>query len=182
MLRKIGVWEEVRLPEGKRAVSSKWVFARKHDPNGRVTKHKGRFVVRGFDQREGIGFQETFASLMIMFAISVKKQWKMQGFDVVSAYPHSPIDEEIYVNAPEGFLCKRPGDVLLLKKALYGTKQAARCWWKFFSKVLKGIGCAFCASDQSLYVLRYKSDVAIMWIHVDDGQICASSQEIIDFI
>lgn len=44
------------------------------------------------------------------------------------------------------------------------------------------MGCAFCASNQSLYVLRYKSDTAILWIHVDDGQICASSLEIISYI
>lgn len=188
MLRSMGVWEEVPLPQGKRSVTSEWVFNRKVDTQGKVTKHKSRFVVRGFDQREGIDFQETFAptarfaSLMIMFAICVKKKWIIQGFDVVSAYPHSPIDEEIYIDPPEGFPCKVEGYVLLLKKALYGTKQAARCWWKYFSKVLKDMGCAFCSSDQSLYVLRYKSDIAILWIHVNDGQICASSINIIKFI
>lgn len=188
MLISMGVWEEVKLPASKRSVSSKWVFARKQDSGGRVIKHKSRFVVRGFDQREGIDFQEMFAptarfgSLMIMFAISVKKRWIMQGFDVVSAYPHSPIDEEIYIEPPEGYPCKTEGNVLMLQKALYGTKQAARCWWKYFSSVLKEIRCAFCASDQSLYILRYKTHMAILWIHVDDGQICASNMEIIDYI
>lgn len=159
MLRSMGVWEEVDLPDGKRAVSSKWVFNCKCNANGAVVKYKARFVVRGFDQREGIDFQETFAptarfaSLMIMFSIYVKKRWHVRGFDVVSAYPHSPIDEELYVEPAQGFPCKSGKNVLLLKKALYGTKQAARCWWKFFSKVLIGMGCAFCASDQSLYVL-----------------------------
>lgn len=95
----------------------------------------------------------------------------MQGFDVVSAYPHSPIDEEIYCEAPEGYLCKTQGNVLLLKKALYSTNQAAHCWWKFFPSVLKVIGCAFCVSNQFLYVLQYKADMSILWIHVDDGQI-----------
>lgn len=188
MLRSMGVWEEVRLPAGKRAVSSKWVFNRKCDANGVVTKHKTRFVVQGFDQQEGVDFQEMFAptarfaSLMIMFAMGFKKKWHVRGFEVVSAYPHSPINEEIYVKPPEGFPCASSGMVLRLRRALYGTKQAARCWWKFFSKVLIGIGCAFCASDQSLYVLRYKSDTAILWIHVDDGQICASSLEIVGYI
>lgn len=51
MLVSLGVWEEVQLPPGKRAVSSKWVFNRKSDANGVVVKHKARFVVRGFDQR-----------------------------------------------------------------------------------------------------------------------------------
>lgn len=57
MLLSMGVWEEVTLPVLKRAVLSKWVFARKQDSSGRVTKHKAQFVVKGFDQCEGIGFQ-----------------------------------------------------------------------------------------------------------------------------
>lgn len=130
MFESMGVWTEVALPAKKRAVTSKWVFARKLDSAGRIMKYKARFVVQGFDQREGIDFQETFAptarfgSLMIMFAIAVKKKWIMQGFDVVSAYPHSPIDEEIYIEPPEGFPCKVQGHVLLLKKALYGKASS----------------------------------------------------------
>lgn len=188
MLREMKVWDEVHLPNGKRAVTSKWVINRKRDANGVITKYKAHFVVRGFDQREGINLQDTFAptacfsSPMIMFAIAVKKGWILRGFDVVLAYPHSPIDEDIYVMPPDGFPGKVPGTVLLLRRALYGTKQAERCWWKFFSKVLNGIGCAFCVRDQSLYVLRYKNDTAIVWIHVDDGQICGLSLEIVKYI
>lgn len=84
MLRSMKVWEKVSLPVGKRVVSSKWVSNRKHDANGRVFKHKARFVVRGFNQREGIDFQEMLAltarfySLMIIFAILVKKRWYLR--------------------------------------------------------------------------------------------------------
>lgn len=103
MLRRMKVWEEVDLPDGKKAVSSKWVFNRKTNSDGVVTKYKSQFVVRGFSQEHGIDFNETFAptarfsSLMILFAIKIKKNWIMKGFDVVSVYPHSPIDEEIYI-------------------------------------------------------------------------------------
>lgn len=188
MLRRMNVWDEVALLAGKRAASSKWVFARKTDSGGMVTKHKSRCVVRGFNQEQGVDFNETFAptarfsSLMILFAIKVKHGWYLKGFDIVSAYPHSPIDEEIYVIAPEGYPCKKISHVLKLNQALYGTKQAARCWWKFFLKVLSGIGCAYCVNDRSLYVLRYQKDVAVVWIHVDNGQICASSLTIITYI
>lgn len=176
------------LPEGKRAVSSKWIFGKKTNSSGVVVKYKSRFVVRGFNQEQGVDFNETFApterfsSLMILFAIKVKRGWHLRGFDVVSAYPHSPIDEEIYVLPPDGYPCKEPNHVLRLYRALYGTKQAARCWWKFFSKVLSGIGCAYCVNDQSIYVLKHNEDVAVIWIHVDDGQICASSMSIINYI
>lgn len=188
MLRKMKVWEEVILPPGKRAVSSKWVFSRKTNSDGIVTKRKARFVVRGFNQEQGVDFNETFAptarfsSLMILFAIKVKRGWHLRGFDVVSAYPHSPIEEEIYVVPPEGYPCLVVDRVLRLRRALYGTKQAARCWWKFFFKVLSKIGCAYCVNNQSIYVLKHGKDVAVVWIHVDDGQICASSLQIIGYI
>lgn len=135
MLRSMLVWKEVSLPVGKRVVSSKWVFNRKHNANGIVVKHKAPFVVRGFSQREGIDSQETFtptaqfSSLMIIFATLVKKQWYLRRFDVVSAYLHSPIDEKIYIKLPDGYPCTMPERVLMLKCALYGTKQAAHCWW-----------------------------------------------------
>lgn len=188
MLRRMKVWKEVELPTGKRAVSSKWVFGKKTNSDGVVTKYKSRFVVRGFNQEAGVDFNETFAptarfsSLMILVAIKVKRGWHLRGFDVVSAYPHSPIDEEIYVLPPDGYPCGNVNHVLKLYRALYGTKQAARCWWNFFSKVLSGIVCAYCVNDQSIYVLKHKAEVAVVWIHVDDGQICASSLVIIDYI
>lgn len=188
MLRRMKVWEEVDLPDGKRAVSSKWVFNKKSNSDGVVTKYKSRFVVCGFSQEQGVDFNETFAptarfsSLMILFAIKVKKGWIIKGFDVVSAYPHSPIEEEIYILPPDGYPCSDPSKVLLLRRALYGTKQAARCWWKFFSKVLSKIGCSYCVNDQSLYVLKHQSETAVIWIHVDDGQICALGQNIINHI
>lgn len=61
MLRSMKVWEEIALPAGKLAVSSKWVFNQKQNSEGIVTKHKARFVVRGFNQEQGVNFNETFA-------------------------------------------------------------------------------------------------------------------------
>lgn len=188
MLTRLKVWEEVLLPAGQRTVSSKWVFVEKTNIGGQVIKRKSRFVVRGFTQEEGVDFTDTFAptakftSLMIIMSMAVKNRWPIQGFDVVSAYPHSPIDETIYVQPPEGYKTRIPGAVLLLKRALYGTKQAARCWWKYFSTVLAGMGCRYCVNDQSLYVLRYKKDIVLIWIPVDDGAVCVLSREIVNYV
>lgn len=188
MLRTMKVWKETIVSRHQKIVSSKWVFAYKFNANGDIIKRKARFVVRGFSQREGVDFTETFAptakftSLMILFSVAVKKGWKIRGFDVVAAYPHSPIDKKIYIRPPEGYPNANSESVLELCRALYGTKQAARCWWKHFSTLLSGIGCRYCINDQSLYVLKYKGDTAILWIHVDDGAICGSSENILCFI
>lgn len=164
MLVLMGVWEEVDLPAGKHAVTSTWVFNRKCDANGKVVKYKTRFVVRGFDQREGIDFQGTFAptarfaSLMIMFAICVKRRWHVRGFDVVSAYPHSPIDEELYIEPAEGFLCKSGNRVLRLKKALYkllgaGGNFPQKSWWEWVAHSARAINHSMCCGISQ--ILQY---------------------------
>lgn len=169
-------------------MSTKWVFAYKFNSDGEVTRRKSRFVVRGFSQKEGIDFKETFAptarftSLMILFSIAVKKKSHIRGFDIVVAYPHSPIDEVVYIKPAEGYPLEDKTKVLKLIKALYGTKQAERFWWKHFSTVLAGIRCKYCINDQSFYVLHYTGDTALLWIHVNDGAICGSSIGILGFI
>lgn len=188
MLTRMKVWDVVSLPKDQAVVSTKWVFAYKFNSEGEITKRKSRFVVRGFTQKEGIDFKEPFAptarftSLMILFSVSVKKKWHIRGFDIVAAYPHSPIDEAIYIKPAEGYELEDPTKVLKLNRALYGTKQAAQCWWKYFSTVLSGMGCKYCINDQSFYVLHYKGDTALLWIHVDDGALCGSSLTILGFI
>lgn len=69
-----------------------------------------------------------FSSLMILFAIKMKKKWILKNFDVVLAYPHSPIDGEIYILPPDGYPFSIPLKVLSPRRALYRTKQAACCW------------------------------------------------------
>ena len=58
---KIDVWEIVRKLEGKFVMTSKWIFKIKHVADGSIEKYKARFVARGFSQKEGIDYEETFA-------------------------------------------------------------------------------------------------------------------------
>lgn len=135
------------MPRTQEIVSSKWIFAYKHDAEGEIIKRKALFLVQGFSQQEGVNFNKTFAptakftSLMIHFTVAVRTGWKLRGFDIVAAYPHSPIDEKLYIRPPEGYPNAWSGSVLELGRALYGTKQAARCWWKHFLTLLSGIRC-----------------------------------------
>ncbi|KAI7944951.1 hypothetical protein MJO28_010646 [Puccinia striiformis f. sp. tritici] len=80
-----------------------------------------------------------------------------------------PIEETIYVDPPVELLPHLAGKVLRLKKALYGTRQASRCWWKHFKNLLHGWGFQCDKVEECLY--RYKKDnhIIIIWIHVDDG-------------
>lgn len=100
----------------------------------------------------------------------------MKGFEVVSDYPQIFMEEEIYILTPDGYPCPYPKKVLHLYGALYGTKRAAQCWWKYFSKVLSKMICLYCVDVQSFYILKHHVVIVFIWIHVDNGQIFASSR------
>ena len=54
-------WDVVPRPEGKSVVTSKWIYKIKHGADGGIEKYKARFVARGFSQKEGVDYDETFA-------------------------------------------------------------------------------------------------------------------------
>ncbi|MBW0526387.1 hypothetical protein O181_066102 [Austropuccinia psidii MF-1] len=107
-------------------LSTKWVFVKK----GSLERFKGWLVARGFRQIHGINFEETFSptptfgALQLLFSIACKKKWKVCTFDVKVAFLHSLIDKPVYIWPPKG-MNQPKNTVLKLKKALYGTKQAA---------------------------------------------------------
>ncbi|PLW42058.1 hypothetical protein PCANC_13122 [Puccinia coronata f. sp. avenae] len=101
-------------------------------------------------------------------------QWEVASFDVKSAFLHSDIDHNVYIRPPPG-VAVSPGCVLKLRKALYGTRQASRCWWLHLKSKLATIGFVPNPEDQSTYVYVDKNDFAFLWVHVDDGLFTASS-------
>ncbi|PLW31227.1 hypothetical protein PCANC_23124 [Puccinia coronata f. sp. avenae] len=179
-LTRLQVWEVRPVPAGKRLLKSKWVFTIKTDSAGVPTRYKARYVAKGFDQVKGEQFDTTFAptatfvSMRIVLAVAAAKNWPVHTFDFVAAYLNSPIDEEVWVAPPEGLQVK-PGDGCLLKKALYGTKQAGRCWWQHLSKTLTALGYASSQYDASFYILHAAKGNTTIWIHVDNGIVTGSS-------
>jgi hypothetical protein len=77
------VWGIVPRPKSKDVVSSKWIFKIKHVANGSIEKYKARFVARGFCQKEGIDYEETFSlvarytSIITIIALAAKMKWKL---------------------------------------------------------------------------------------------------------
>ncbi|MBW0538921.1 hypothetical protein O181_078636 [Austropuccinia psidii MF-1] len=181
-LKRMGVWEEAEGNNTTQVLGTRWVFAVKSDSDGKPIRHKARLVVQGHRQVRGVNFEETFAptptfaTLRSILTIASKNLWKINTFDVTSAYLHSKIDEVIYVKPPPGVNI-RENKVLRLKKALYGLKQAGRCWWLHLKNVLQEIGFKANDNDQSTYVYKSGEDCAMLWIHVDDGVLVTSNDE-----
>ena len=107
-LEENGVWELVRPPSGQGIVSGKWHFAHKLDYEGNVVKYKTRFVARGFTQTPGIDFHDTYSPtaklsrLRTVLACGVKLGMHFNKMDIKTAYLNAPIQEDIYMEQPEG--------------------------------------------------------------------------------
>jgi hypothetical protein len=135
-IMKNDVWEIVPRPEGKSVVTSKWVYKIKHAVDGSIDKYKARFVARGFSQQEGEDYDETFApvsrytSIRAIISLATSMGWSLHQMDVKTAFLNGVIEEEVYIEQPQGFeVHPRETHVCRLKKALYGLKQAPRAWY-----------------------------------------------------
>ncbi|GJS06009.1 retrovirus-related pol polyprotein from transposon TNT 1-94 [Tanacetum coccineum] len=129
------VWELVPQPRNMTIIGTKWVFRNKLDENGIVSRNKARLVAQGYNQQEGIDYDETYApvarleSIRILLAYACALDFKLFQMDVKSAFLNGFINEEVYVAQPLGFIdFKKPDHVYKLKKALYGLKQAPKAW------------------------------------------------------
>ena len=123
-------------PKDKSVVSSKWIFKTKHTVDESIEKYKARFVARGFSQKEGIDYEEALApivrytSIRTILALATKMKWKIHQMDVKTNFLNGVIEEEVYVEKPQGFeIHDRESHVCRLKKGLYSLKQAPRAWY-----------------------------------------------------
>jgi hypothetical protein len=105
---KNDVWEIVPKLKSKDVVSSKWLYKIKH-VDGSIEKYKARFVAGGFSQKEGMDYEETFApvarytSIRTIIALAAKMKWKLHQMDVKTTFLNGVIEEEVYIEQPQGF-------------------------------------------------------------------------------
>jgi len=111
MLNK--TWSLCKLPPGHKAITSKWVFKKKIRANGKLDKYKARIVARGYTQKHGIDYQETFSPLVrlksvrILLALAAQFELDLISFDIKTAYLHGTLEGELYMCQPEGFVSKK---------------------------------------------------------------------------
>jgi hypothetical protein len=109
-IEKNDTWELVPRPKNKNAIGTKWVFINKLNEDVQVTRNKARLVCKGYSQVEGIYFEETFSPVARMEAIrfildyACSKNIKVYQMDVKSAFLNGDLEEEVYIEQPEGFL------------------------------------------------------------------------------
>ena len=160
------------------------MFRTKLNVDGSINKHKARLVVKGYAQVFGVDYSDTFAlvarldTIRILLAVAAQMNWRVYQLDVKSAFLNGVLQEEIYVEQPEGFEKKGEEDkVFLLKKALYGLKQAPRAWYNKIDGYFINQGFRRRKSELTLYIMIQDNfDMLIVSLYVDDV-ICISNSK-----
>jgi hypothetical protein len=172
---KNNVWDIVLRPKDKSVVSSKWIYKVKHAADRRVEKFKERFVARGFTQKEGIDYKETFSpvsrytSIRTIISLASILGWKLHQMDVKTTFLNGKIEHEVFVEQPNGFILHNKGThVCKLRKALYGLKQAARVWYGRIDGFLKSQGFQKSDVDANLYFKIRDNQPVILISYADD--------------
>jgi hypothetical protein len=182
-------WALVPRPPHTNVVTGKWVFRHKTREDGSLERYKARWVVRGFVQRPGIDFGETFspvvkpATIRTVLSLACSRNWPVHQLDVKNAFLHGVLEEQVYCYQPTGFVDSLHRDhVCKLAKSLYGLKQAPRAWFKRFAAFAITIGFVASRSDASLFILKQGTDVAYLLLYVDDIVLSASTSPLLHVI
>ena len=175
------VWDLVELPNDCKRVGCKWVFKTKRDSTGNIERYKARLVAKGFSQKEGIDYNETFSpvskkdSLRIVMALVAHYDLELHQMDVKTAFLNGDLDEEIYMEQPEGFIEKgKESWACKLKKSIYGLKQASRQWYIKFHNTITSFGFKENTVDQCIYLKVSGSKFIILVLYVDDILLASS--------
>ncbi|CAI7847580.1 unnamed protein product [Closterium sp. NIES-53] len=151
-----GTWELVELPEGRKAITSKWLFKIKSDADGKIERYKSRLVAKGYQQKEKVDYKELFAlvvkltTLRTLLAGAAIKGWVVKQMDVTTTFLNGVLEEEIFMAQPEGF-----------------DDGSGR------------IGFTPSTADHSLFMLGEGEQRSFMVVYVDDILIFSPSSDLV---
>lgn len=166
-------WELVDDPKSGTIVECKWVLKKKYDSENQV-RYRARLVAKGFTQKEGIDYVETFSpvvrhtTLRLLFALSAKLGLDVTHLDVKTAFLNGDLEETIYMRKPECLNINDQNKVLKLNKAIYGLKQASRAWYKKVDACLLKLGYKKSKLEPCMFIKNTKKGRNIVTLYVDD--------------
>jgi len=123
-------WSLSDLPPGRTCIKSRWIFKIKPGAHGSDNRYKARLVAKGFSRRPGIDFEETFSpvikhdTLRVVLSLVAAHDLEMSQLDVKTAFLYGELDEEIYLQQPEGYVVAgKEGSICRLRKCIYGLNR-----------------------------------------------------------
>nr|GFD19298.1 retrovirus-related Pol polyprotein from transposon TNT 1-94 [Tanacetum cinerariifolium] len=127
-----------------------------------VIRNKSRLVAKGYAQKEGVDFKESFSlvarleAVRLFIAYAAHKSFIVCQMDVKTTFLYGPLKEKVYVNQPDGFVDPyHPDRVYRLKKVLYGLKQAPRAWYDELSNFLISKGFSKGSINPTLFISKH---------------------------
>ncbi|GJW67890.1 retrovirus-related pol polyprotein from transposon TNT 1-94 [Tanacetum coccineum] len=163
-----------------------WIVAMQEELNQFIANN-ARLVAQGYNQQEGIDYDETYApvarleSIRILLAYACALDFKLFQMDVKSAFLNGFINEEVYKAQPPGFIDFGKLDhVYKLKKALYGLKQAPKAWYDRLKAFLIKHEYKIGMVDNTLFTKKKSSNLIIVQIYVDDIIFGSTCQDMCD--
>ncbi|KAK1644529.1 hypothetical protein QYE76_062334 [Lolium multiflorum] len=180
-LERTGTWDVVTPPSSVRPITCKWVYKIKTRSDGSLERYKARLVARGFQQEHGRDYDETFApvahmtTVRTLLAVASVRHWSVSQLDVQNAFLNGELREEVYMQPPDGMVCR-------LRRSLYGLKQAPRAWFQRFASVVTSAGFVPSAHDPALFVHTSSRGRTLLLLYVDDMIITGDDPEYIAFV
>eukprot|EP00253_Pinus_taeda_P017718 PITA_17718 len=189
-LIKNGTWKLVDPQLGTKPIGCKWVYKNKYNAYGSLDKHKARLVEKGFAQKEGVDYEETFApiakwaTIQTLFALVAQNGWKVHQMDVKTAFLNADLKENVFISQLEGFAVKgHEHKVCKLVKSLYGLKQASLASYeKLTEHLLKLNFKHFDLDDATLFVKKVGKKVVYLVVYVDDVLMTGNNESYISSI
>ena len=155
-------------------MQNKWVYKVKTEHDG-SKRFKARLVVKGFQQKKRIDYSKIFSPVMklttirVVLGIVAAENLHFEQLDVKTTFLHGELEEDIYMQQPEGFAIQgKENQVCKLKKSLYGLKQAPRWWYKKFDNFMCSLGYTRCQADHCCYAKHFDNSYIILLLYVDD--------------
>ncbi|XP_070029916.1 uncharacterized protein [Nicotiana sylvestris] len=175
-------WELVDLPPGNNPLGSKWIFKRKIKADGTIDKYKARLVIKGYRQKEGLDYFDTYppvtriTSIRVLVALAAVYDLEIHQIDVKIAFLNGKLEEEIYMEQPEGFVVAgKEKKVCKLVKSFYGLKQAPKQWHAKFDQTMWANGFKINECDKCVYIKNTLVHEVIVCLYVDDILIMSKS-------
>ncbi|KAI3791603.1 hypothetical protein L2E82_05458 [Cichorium intybus] len=185
-LQRNGTWDLVPIPNGKRPVKCKWVYKLKEPVNpNEKPRYKARLVAKGYSQIPGVDYTDIYSpvvkhtSIRALLGLVASNDYELEQLDVTTAFLNGELEEEIFMQQPEGFVVPGKEDyVCKLKKSLYGLKQSPRQWYKRFDSFMTSHKFSKCTYDSCVYFKKGDDGSKIyLLLYVDDMLIAAKDMK-----